>query len=47
MNSTRTNRRAYIKEILDGLREIPGVSPVETYEGTESAGILRVPNSIP
>jgi dTDP-4-amino-4,6-dideoxygalactose transaminase len=43
LDELNANRRAYIQEISTGLREIPGVSPVETYEGTESAGFFGFP----
>ena len=38
-----TGRRAYIQEISNGLQEIPGVSPVKTYEGAEPAGFYGFP----
>ena len=43
LDKLNANRRAYIQEISDGLREIPGVSPIETYEGTEPAGFFGFP----
>ena len=43
LDKLNTNRRAYIQEISDGLREIPGISPIETYDGTESAGFFGFP----
>ena len=43
LDELNANRRAYIQEISDGLREVPGVSAVETYEGTESAGFYGFP----
>ncbi len=43
LDELNANRRAYIQEISDGLQEIPGVSAVETYEGTESAGFYGLP----
>jgi dTDP-4-amino-4,6-dideoxygalactose transaminase len=43
LDELNANRRAYIQEISTGLCEIPGVSPVETYEGTESAGFFGFP----
>ena len=43
LDELNANRRAYIQEISDGLREILGVSAVETYEGTESAGFFGFP----
>ena len=43
LDKLNASRRAYIQEISDGLREIPGVSPVETYAGTESAGFFGFP----
>ena len=43
LDELNANRHAYIQEISDGLEEIPGVSAVETYEGTESAGFFGFP----
>ena len=43
LDELNANRRAYIKEIADGLHEIPGVSPVERYEGAEPAGFYGFP----
>ena len=43
LDELNANRRAYIKEITDGLREVPGVSPVETSEGAEPAGFYGFP----
>ena len=43
LDKLNANRRDYIQEISDGLREIPGVSPIETYEGVESAGFYGFP----
>ena len=43
LDKLNANRRAYIREISDGLREIPGVSPVETYPGAEPAGFFGFP----
>lgn len=43
LDDLNTGRRAYIQEISDGLQEIPGVSPVETYEGAEPAGFYGFP----
>ena len=43
LDELNANRRSYIKEISDGLCEIPGVAPVETYEGTEPAGFYGFP----
>ncbi len=43
LDELNASRRAYIQEISDGLRAIPGVSPVETYAGTESAGFFGFP----
>ena len=43
LDELNANRRAYIQEISDGLHDIPGVSPIETYEGTESAGFYGFP----
>ncbi|MCE2414243.1 DegT/DnrJ/EryC1/StrS family aminotransferase [Candidatus Poribacteria bacterium] len=43
LDTLNANRRAYIQEISDGLREIPGVSPIETYPGAESAGFFGFP----
>ena len=36
-------RRAYIDEISAGLREVPGVYPVERYPGAEPAGFFGFP----
>lgn len=43
LDELNTNRRAYIKEITDGLHAIPGVAPVERYEGAEPAGFYGFP----
>ena len=43
LDDLNAGRRAYIQEVCDGLQEIPGVSPVETYEGSESAGFYGFP----
>ena len=43
LDALNANRRAYIQEISDGLHEIPGVSPIETYEGTQPAGFYGFP----
>lgn len=43
LDELNANRRVYIQEISDGLQEIPGVSAIETYEGTESAGFYGFP----
>ena len=43
LDKLNAGRRAYIQEISDGLQEIPGVAPIETYEGTESAGFYGFP----
>ena len=43
LDELNASRRAYIQEISDGLRDIPGVSPVDTYENTESAGFFGFP----
>ena len=43
LDKLNAGRRAYIQEISDGLQEISGVSPLETYEGTESAGFYGFP----
>ena len=43
LDALNASRRVFIQEISDGLREIPGVSPVVTYEGTESAGFYGFP----
>ena len=43
LDELNANRRAYIKAITDGLHEIPGVSPVERYEGAEPAGFYGFP----
>ena len=43
LDALNTGRRAYIQEISEGLQEIPGVSPVKTYEGAEPAGFYGFP----
>ena len=43
LDALNAGRRAYIQEVSDGLREISGVSPIETYEGSESAGFYGFP----
>ena len=43
LDKLNAGRRAYIRALSDGLQEIPGVSPIETYEGTESAGFFGFP----
>ena len=43
LDKLNENRRAYIQEISDGLRGIPGVSPIEIYEGAEPAGFFGFP----
>ena len=43
LDKLNANRRAYIQEISDGLEAIPGVSPIETYPGAESAGFFGFP----
>ncbi len=43
LDELNANRRAYIQEVSNGLREIQGVSAVETYEGTEPAGFYGFP----
>ena len=43
LDDLNANRRAYIQEISDGLADIPGVSPIETYEGTQPAGFYGFP----
>ena len=43
LDKLNANRRAYIQEISDGLREISGVSPIETYPGAEPAGFFGFP----
>lgn len=43
LDELNANRRAYIQKISDGLQEIPGVSAVETCEGSASAGFYGFP----
>ena len=43
LDELNANRHAYIKAVTDGLYEIPGVSPVERYEGAETAGFYGFP----
>lgn len=43
LDELNANRRAYIQEVNDGLREISGVAPIETYQWTEPAGFYGFP----
>jgi perosamine synthetase len=43
LDELNVNRRTYIQEISNGLQEIPGVSPIETYEGAAPAGFYGFP----
>ena len=43
LDELNAGRRAYIQEVSDGLLKIPGVSAIETYEGTEPAGFYGFP----
>ena len=43
LDALNAGRRAYVQQISDGLQTIPGVSPIETYEGTKSAGFYGFP----
>ncbi len=43
LDKLNANRWDYIQEISNGLREIPGVSPIEIYEGVEPAGFYGFP----
>ena len=43
LDTLNRKRRAYIQEISDGLAQIPGLSPVDTYEGAEPAGFFGFP----
>ena len=43
LDELNANRRAYIQEISAGLQKIPGVSPIEAYEGTQPAGFYGFP----
>ena len=43
LDELNANRRAYIKALTDDLYEIPGVSPIERYEGAEPAGFYGFP----
>ena len=43
LDQLNANRRAYIKEISDGLHEIPGVSSIEPHEGAVPAGFFGLP----
>ena len=43
LDKLNAHRRAYIQEISDGLQEIPGVAPIETYPGAEPAGFFGFP----
>lgn len=43
LDELNAGRRTYIQEISDGLQDISGVSPVNTYEGAEPAGFYGFP----
>ena len=43
LDALNAGRRAYIDEISEGLRNIPGLHPVERYAGTEPAGFFGFP----
>ena len=43
LDALNAGRRAYIDEISEGLREVPGVYPVERYAGAEPAGFFGFP----
>ena len=43
LDELNANRRAYIQEITNGLQDIPGVRPVETYPGAVPAGFFGFP----
>ena len=43
LDALNAGRRAYIDEISEGLREVPGVYPVERYPGAEPAGFFGFP----
>ena len=43
LDALNAGRRAYIDEISEGLRNIPGLHPIERYAGTEPAGFFGFP----
>ena len=43
LDELNTNRRAYIQEITNGLKDIPGVCPISRYEGAEPAAFFGFP----
>ena len=43
LDALNAKRRTFIRKVADGLESIPGVNPVETYAGTESAGFFGFP----
>ena len=43
LEALNAKRSAFIREVSDGLRAIPGVSAVETYPGTGPAGFFGFP----
>jgi dTDP-4-amino-4,6-dideoxygalactose transaminase len=43
LDALNARRRAYIKAVEDGLKELPGVRPVKTYEGVERGGFYGFP----
>jgi dTDP-4-amino-4,6-dideoxygalactose transaminase len=43
LDALNAKRRAYIQEVSDGLKSIPGVGAIETYAGTEPAGFFGFP----
>ncbi len=43
LDELNAKRRAYIQEISNGLRDLPGIRPVETHPGAEPAGFFGLP----
>ncbi len=43
LDELNENRRAYIQEVTDGLKDISGVRPIKRYEGSEPAAFYGFP----
>lgn len=43
LDELNANRRAYIQEINDGLQDVPGVMPIQRYDGAEPAAFFGFP----
>lgn len=43
LDELNQNRQAYIREISEGLKEIPGVNPIQRYKGAEPAAFFGFP----